>query len=188
MSGKTTARSSTALQFNVAQLLRQPSGARRDFKIEVSLPVLDDGLTLVEPLRGWMRLMRAGDKILVTGELETVVELVCSHCLTEFRMPVAFDVEEEFAPTLNIATGARLPLEPDQDLANLIDDHHILDLGEVVRQDIWVNLPASATCRPDCKGLCSICGQNWNEGSCSCEPDVVDARWAALIPGLSESD
>jgi uncharacterized protein len=168
--------------------MRQPSGARRDFKIEVSLPVLDDGLTLVEPVRGHIRLMRVGDRVLVTGELETVVELACSHCLSEFRLPVTFDVEEEFSPTLNIATGARLPLEPDQDSANLIDEHHILDLTEVVRQDIWVNLPASAVCQPGCKGLCAVCGQNLNEGSCSCEPDVVDARWAALLSGLTESD
>jgi len=36
------------------------------------------------------------------------------------------------------------------------------------------------TCREDCKGLCPHCGQNLNEGQCSCSVTLEEPRWAAL--------
>jgi uncharacterized protein len=171
---------SHALQFNVAQLLKQQSGARRVYDIDAKMPSLDENLTVVAPFHGQVRFMRINTGVLVTGSLETVVELACTHCLSNFRAPVRFEIEEEFHPTLDITTGARLLQEPDQDPATVIDARHILDLAEVVRQDLLLSLPPSSLCQPDCRGLCPQCGQNRNEGSCSCDVEVIDPRWVAL--------
>ena len=35
-------------------------------------------------------------------------------------------------------------------------------------------------CRPDCQGLCAMCGTNLNVERCSCEPRWVDPRLAVL--------
>ena len=35
-------------------------------------------------------------------------------------------------------------------------------------------------CRPDCKGLCSVCGKDLNEGACGCDTFVPDPRLAAI--------
>ena len=181
MREKQSIRRSHALQFNVAQLLKGQSGARRDFEVDTILPSLDDRLVVVAPFHGHVHFVRVGAGLLVTGDLETTVELECSRCLTLFQQTVRFDIEEEFRPTLDITTGARLVQEPDQDAATLIDERHILDLTEVVRQDLLLSLPTSPLCRPDCRGLCPQCGQNLNEGSCHCEGELIDPRWAALI-------
>jgi uncharacterized protein len=181
MNEKRNRKPSHSLQFNVAQLLKQQSGARRVYDVDAAdVPPLDDELKVVAPFRGQVRFTRIGDGILVTGELETSVELECSRCLSTFEAPVEFEIEEEFRPTLDITTGAWLPQEPGQDEATLIDEHHILDLAEVVRQDMLLSLPPSPLCRPDCRGLCPHCGQNWNEGSCDCHAEAIDPRWAAL--------
>jgi uncharacterized protein len=176
-----------AFQFNVAQLLKQPSGARRVYDIDTSaVPPFDEGFEVVAPFRGEVRFMRIGTGILVTGNLETIVEVACTRCLTSFDIPVRFEIEEEFKPTLDIQSGAKLPPDPDQDPATLIDERHILDLAEVVRQDLVLSLPPSPVCRPDCKGLCPQCGQDLNEGSCDCHTDAVDPRWAVLKASLEE--
>jgi uncharacterized protein len=178
---------SHAFQFNVAQLLKQPSGTRRIYDIDASDgPPLDDDLKVVAPFHGEVRFMRVGAGILVTGKLETAVELECSRCLAAFQTATRFEIEEEFRPTLDVNSGARLAQESDQDTATLIDERHILDLAEVIRQNLTLSLPRSPLCRPDCEGLCPQCGENRNEGSCDCEIEVVDPRWAVLKASLEE--
>ena len=174
-----------ALQFNVSQLLKQLTGARRDYDVFVETPQIEEGMELVVPLSGRVQLVRVGDGILVTGELETTARLKCSRCLNEFDHQVTIELEEEFRPVVNIVTGAPMPVGEDQDTANLIDEHHILDLTEVVRQGLWVCLPPSLLCAEDCRGLCPQCGQNLNEGSCSCSTEDVDARWSTLLDKFS---
>jgi uncharacterized protein len=187
MNERRSRRASHAFQFNVAQLLKQPSGTRRIYDIEASDgPPLDDDLKVVAPFRGEVRFMRVGAGILVTGVLETSVELDCSRCLTAFQTKTHFEIEEEFRPTHDVNSGARLAQEPDQDAATLINEQHILDLGEVIRQNLTLSLPASPVCRPDCDGLCPNCGQDWNEASCDCDTQDIDPRWAALKASFEE--
>ncbi len=175
-----------ALQFNVAQLLKQPTGARREYDINAEIPTWDGELELVAPLTGHVQLTRAGSGILVIGQFQTVVELVCGRCLEPFEAPVQIEVEEEFVPMVSLVTGEAAALDPDQDSANLVDEHHILDLTEIVRQDLWINLPASPLCRLDCRGLCPLCGQNLNDGSCACQEEEIDARWSGLLEMVSK--
>ncbi|MCS7261423.1 MAG: DUF177 domain-containing protein [Anaerolineae bacterium] len=181
MSQETLFRSLSALQFNVAQLLKQATGASRDYEVDIPFPELDDQLVLLAPLRGHVHFLRIGMGVLVSGTFATTVELTCMRCLSAFQLPIEFELEEEFTPTIDIVTGIKVSLPPDQDVATLIDEHHILDLSEVVRQDIWLSLPTSPICRPDCKGLCPYCGQNRNLAECNCRSEAIDVRWIALL-------
>lgn len=55
-----------------------------------------------------------------------------------------------------------------------------LELDDVVISDILLSLPAKNLCRDDCKGLCQICGQNLNNGECSCDKRQTDPRLEIL--------
>ena len=44
----------------------------------------------------------------------------------------------------------------------------IIDLGPDIRGEIILDYPVRPLCSPDCKGLCPECGENLNEGGCSC--------------------
>jgi uncharacterized protein len=101
-------------------------------------------------------------------------------------MPARFAIEEEFTPTIDIVTGAKLPLSGEEEVATRIDAHHILDLTEVIRQDLLLALPMYPVCRSKCKGLCPHCGQNWNEGACECSLEEIDPRLAVLRQLLEE--
>jgi uncharacterized protein len=66
------------------------------------------------------------------------------------------------------------------DDAFLIDDRHTLDLNEAVRQYREVSLLMKPLCRPDCRGLCPVCGADLNVGPCGHETAPADSRWAGL--------
>ena len=134
--------------------------------------------------------MRTSQGILVTGKLRTRLRLTCRRCLDLAEVKVELNLQEEFHPVVRIAE-ASLDDVPDEeyDEALLIDEHHILDLSEVIRQGLWLAAPMEALCRPDCRGLCPRCGGNRNLGECHCDETDADPRWAALQALLStESD
>lgn len=174
------------MQFNVAQLLKQPVGAKRVYEIDEPLGELDPDLVPVAPIRGQIKFVRTHDGVLVTGQLATVLEVNCNRCLEAFDLPVSIEMEEEFKSRIDLRTGAHLPVTDEEEAATLIDAHHIIDLQEVVRQDLLLALPLNPLCREACKGLCPICGANLNEGPCECEPEDVDPRWSGLSDLLEQ--
>jgi uncharacterized protein len=168
------------MRFNVAQLLREPVGSTRKYYLEEDIQDLGEEVKLTHPIEGAIRLIHTTEGVLVSGQLHTEVELTCSRCLESFSIAVDFTLEEEFRPTIDISTGAKLPSIDGEDEATRIDSQHIIDLREVMRQDILLALPTRPLCKLDCAGLCSQCGQNLNEGSCTCEQPLADPRWEAL--------
>jgi len=170
------------LQFNVAQLLKQPINATRAYDLtDVALPNLPDNLVLRQPLAGHIKLTKSGEAILVTGNLHTALSLPCTRCLTPVDVPVSVEIEEIFTPTVEVTTGIKLKIEEDADPATLISDAHVLDLSEVIRQNLYLDQPSKVLCRPDCLGICPQCGQNRNEVACTCADDPIDSRWADLL-------
>jgi uncharacterized protein len=96
-----------------------------------------------------------------------------------FSCPLTLNIEEEFSPTTDVVSGAVLPL-PEEPGSFTINEHHVLDLAEAVRQYALLTLPMKPLCREDCAGLCSSCGHNLNQGPCDCQPQIVDPRWSKL--------
>jgi uncharacterized protein len=56
----------------------------------------------------------------------------------------------------------------------------VIDLADDVRQTVLLSFPLKNVCREDCRGLCSRCGKNLNEGPCDCKETLVDGRWDKL--------
>lgn len=68
----------------------------------------------------------------------------------------------------------------DEELASeyVVDDQ--LDLSAWARDEIALALPTQILCRPDCAGVCPVCGKNLNDEPHTHEEAVTDPRWAAL--------
>jgi uncharacterized protein len=165
------------MQINVAQLLRASIGSVRDYDIKQVIDITGDGVS--RPVQGQVRLMRTDRSILVRGRLTTEVELTCSRCLGQFNCPLAMGLEEEYYPIADVDTGAPVPA-PDEPGSFTIDENHILDLTEAVRQYALLAVPMKPLCKADCAGLCPFCGQNLNRGPCGCTSQKTDPRWAEL--------
>jgi len=166
------------MRFHVAQLLRDGVGATRSYEVhEADVVVTDDGSrSLVE---GTVGLLRTKSGILAEATLRLHYPEVCSRCLIPIEVPLELHIEEEYQPIVDVLTGAASP-RPEDSSAFLIDEHHVLDLTEAVRQYRLLAAPMQPLCRPDCAGLCPVCGQNLNESSCACPHDEYDPQWSVL--------
>src|SRR5581483_633977 len=98
------------MRYNVSQLLKAHTGETRHYQLQEDIGALDPAIKPLTDLTGTVDLIRTHDGILVRADLRTTDELTCSRCLTEFGYPVRFRIEEEFLPTIDILTGARLPV------------------------------------------------------------------------------
>jgi len=168
----------TTLQYNVAQLLKEPIGSLRDLEVE-SAGLDVDGIQ-TGSVRGKVKLMRTDRSILAQAKFKSSVKVDCSRCLRELDYPLAINLEEEYFPTIDVASGRPLP-PPDEPGMFTIDENHILDLTEAVRQYLLLALPMKPLCRADCAGLCPVCGQDLNKKrACGCLAIQPDPRWAKL--------
>jgi uncharacterized protein len=168
------------MQFNVAQLLREPVGSLRFFELDE--PDIELGGEFPpQPIVGKVKLLRTADGILVRVDSDVVSQQECSRCLTEFTAQFHVRLEEEFFPFMDVLTGAPLGLPPGTDrTAFRISAVHILDIHEPLRQYAAMALPIQPLCREDCAGLCPQCGVDRNTTSCQCEDSSIDARWGSL--------
>jgi uncharacterized protein len=174
------------MQINVSQQLRSSIGSVRDYEVSEIVDVTGDGSG--SPVQGKVRLMRTDRGILVEGILDTEVELTCSRCLSLFHCPLTLNIEEEYFPTTDVVSGVSLPLPDDELGCFTIDEHHVLDLTEAIRQCALLAIPMKPLCREDCAGLCPNCGHNLNQGPCDCPPQGADPRWSELSKLASASD
>jgi uncharacterized protein len=153
-------------EINVAQLLKEAIGATRVFEIDEAL-YLDE--TTQCHVQGEVEFLRTRRGILVRGTFTGTSRLVCSRCLDSFEYPLIFRIEEEFLPSVDVTSGVPLPLDDDP-ATFTIDDRHVLDLSEAIRQYALLAIPMKPMCRPDCAGLCPQCGANLNQQRCHCPP------------------
>jgi uncharacterized protein len=157
---------------NVSQLLLAGLGTIRELDFSEPLPDPNGELHLRGPVSGHARLIRTPEGILVHSEHAGVVSLECARCLEEAVTAVKAVFDEEFLPGIDIRTG--LPIHvPGQDEQPLIDEHHELNLDEVLRQSILTSLPIRPLCTPACPGLCSFCGQRL-DGPHQPHPEVTN--------------
>ena len=105
----------------------------------------------------------------VSGQIEDVKTFVCNRCLADCREPQVHAFVEDYV---------REAAEED-DSVNVFEGD-LLDIQTMVRDTLLAAQPLSNICKPDCKGLCPVCGHNLNEGDCGCDRHVPDPRMAAL--------
>lgn len=176
------------LSYNVASLLRAAPGTILAYPVEVAELEVADDVQLAAAITGEIKLSRAGRSILARGDLQTALEGHCSRCLREIVTPVVVHIEEEALPSIDIDTGLPVDVAAEPDALRL-DDHHELDLATPVREAISLAEPIAALCRPDCRGLCAICGIDLNDNpSHTHGDDDVDPRLAALAQWRAADD
>lgn len=156
-----------------AEALRLPQAA------EVAFPV---------PVRVVGRLTRFAEQVYFQGAIAGVMSTPCSRCVE--TMTHDFEVETQ---VLFLPPSAADPRE-DPEAGGLEDEPDVYvhdgmkaDLAPPVYDQVVLAFPVQPLCRPDCAGLCQICGGNRNEASCTCRAESGDLRFA-LLKNLSFSE
>jgi uncharacterized protein len=132
---------------NVTQLLKEPVGASRSYDIG---EIINEQIEA--SVEGKITLIRSGRGVLVQCKLTAEVKLICSRCLDTFLCPISFTAEEEFLPIADVSGDLALS-SPEQSEGFTINNKNILDLSELIRQYILLNLSMKPLCRPDCPGM-----------------------------------
>ena len=131
-----------------------------------------------------LRLEAVMEGVLVTGSLSGQAVGECGRCLDEVTEAVDVTLAELFVYPERAAVAAQDGDEDDEDLREL--DGDFLDLEPALRDAVVPMLPFQPVCRPDCPGLCPVCGARLAD-----EPghshETLDPRWAAL-GGLTGTD
>lgn len=94
----------------------------------------------------------------------------CDRCLSPFVRHYEIPLEHTLVTSL----------ENEENDDYVLLEQFGFDLDELVQADILLELPYKSLCREDCRGLCSLCGKNLNEGLCGCTHKSVDPRLAVL--------
>ena len=129
---------------------------------------------LADPPRGTFRVDESRNgSIRVTGQVTGTVVARCRRCLR--------------ADTRDLQVAVDFRLEPSVDawdeapgLYTLDDQLDTVDLLPALREELLLGLPDFPVCRPDCRGLCDVCGMDQNEGVCNCKTQTMDPRWESL--------
>jgi len=166
------------MEINVSQLLKEPIGSSRKYSVDETIDVTGDGHD--RPVSSDVSLLRTQRGVLVREELQTSLGLTCSRCLDRFEFLLNISFEEEYIQTIDVSSG--LPLQPSGEPGSFtIDEHHVIDLSEAIRQYTLLAIPMKPLCHQDCAGLCPTCGRNLNQGECDCLVQTVDPRWSKLM-------
>ncbi len=137
------------IQINVSQLLKEPVGSERKYRISDYVSIMENGSS--NNVNGSLKLTRTNRSILAKAALDTKLELTCVRCLDIFSCPVEVDFEEEYFPVDNIYDD--FSPEYNESGTFTIDDDQILDLTEAIRQYMFMSLPMKPLCSQDCIGL-----------------------------------
>lgn len=131
------------------------------------------------PVEASFHLERKGDGILARGTFTTTAVVLCSRCSEPVSVPLSDQFVVLFVGAQATFLGEEVELTAaEMDVDVLRNDR--LDLSELLRENVLLNLPLQPLCRAECRGLCSHCGVNLNETSCQCRVQEPDPRLRSL--------
>ena len=139
------------MQIDLTQIL-QEVGLSEEFEFDQEITeALDEQVLLVAPVHVNAILANTGMGILVKGQFSGTLEFMCSTCLENFQKKMKLDFEERFIPDEEhfYEENYEQELGPD-DLCFTYNSDHFLDLGEMIRELIILNLPIAPKCDINC--------------------------------------
>ena len=113
-----------------------------------------------------------GVSIHVRGRLAAALEMTCSRCLEAFAFAVDQELDLFYLPHAADAASAEEEEEEvelkDRDMVVSYYKGERLDLGDTIREQLFLAAPVKPLCRADCLGRCPTCGANRNDTPCAC--------------------
>lgn len=106
------------------------------------------------------------DGVIARFNVEAAANFVCVRCLTEWSGEIEASGTQHFSRVA------------DED-GYAIEDRYI-DLTGPTTDELALSIPAAPLCRPDCQGLCPICGNDLNVNPCDGHGEESDSPFAVL--------
>lgn len=114
-------------------------------------------------------LTNTGEGILAAGTVRGCATTQCDRCLGPARLDISAEVSCYY-----LREEPEDEADDEQDFGLIDQVNGRIDLTDAVLAAVYGDMPFVVLCDEDCKGLCPSCGQNLNEGECSCGERVLD--------------
>ena len=93
------------------------------------------------------------------GNIRVPCKFMCDRCGAVYERYLFLELDEVVGPKMS-----------EEELS--YDLPHI-ELDDIISSYVILNFPSKVLCREDCKGLCTSCGQNLNDGECECSKNKI---------------
>jgi uncharacterized protein len=157
------------LRLNVGFLINQSVGTSREFLFELPDLNLEPDVQL-KNLAGTAKITRTPQGLLTQVRAHAFTQVECVRCLTIFDQELETEFTELYAFTIRTTTDSELILPEDG----------FIDLTPLIREYLLLEIPMNPRCRPDCYGVCSICGEIHDSQVHDLEQETTDPRLAVL--------
>jgi DUF177 domain-containing protein len=159
--------------FNLRQVKLRPGEESRD-EIELELEPFELGgeryLPVPDTVPAELAITKASTGTVFDLAFTARLHGPCYRCLGDAVLEVPITAREYQANNPDGVDELRTPY--------LTEDN--LDLGAWSRDAVALALPDKILCRPECAGLCPVCGKNLNDEPHEHEDQQSDSRWSAL--------
>ncbi len=155
----------------------------RSVKLRPGEEYRDEKEVALEPLRlGGQRYLPVPEKV----QAELVVSRVSSGTVFELRYqsrlhgPCYRCLADAVVDAVVTAREYQASSPDSEELRTPYLENDQLDLSGWARDALVLELPEKILCRPDCAGLCPVCGRDLNNAPHAHDDEELDSRWAAL--------
>lgn len=111
------------------------------------------------------------NKLHIRGKGYVSLSIPCGRCLKECDTRIDLDIDEE------VSIGNA---DDEDEEEQCFVESHFLDVNRMLYNEIILNMPGRVLCDDACKGICTVCGRNLNDGECGCDRFVPDPRMSVF--------
>lgn len=155
------------------------------------------------PVQVHFSLRKVDDVVVVSGSIDTSVRLLCSRCAAPFNLKcnshfsALFCKDPVMAGVGHLQASGRDKGKPagqtkgyarhahdneatgmDLDITYLSED--CIDLGDILSEQLQLQVPFQPLCKDSCKGMCMNCGADLNAGRCACAKLTSSSPFSVL--------
>ena len=169
---------------NLSDIIRD-DGGKLELKEAFEMPKMDflgEEFTFCEPCLLEGAILNNTKSLELKAKVKGKMGVHCARCGKPLTVDLEFPVEE-----ILVREDADFP--EDEDV--IVYSGSSLELMEAIENGFLLNVSGKFLCDEDCKGLCSICGKNLNEGDCGCNREYIDPRLeklAEIMKNMSDTE
>ncbi len=108
--------------------------------------------------------------VLLDGSITPCLTAECARC----------GIEVSYSAPIALHAKITDKLANDDEEEFILLEDFAIDVEDLVRTTLLLELPTRFLCKEDCKGLCPTCGKDLNNGPCDCDNSDHDPRWDVL--------
>lgn len=139
---------------------------------------LGEDFVFTEPVHIVGRVTNNTKNLELEAKAEGKMRVRCARCAKEFVTGFAFPIDE-----ILVREGGEI----DADSEAIVFSGSEVELDDIIINNFLMNVEGRYLCSEDCKGLCPVCGCDLNEGSCDCDRENIDPRWAKLAEIMKDT-